>query len=169
MIKTLLCALALSLALGACPALAETYVQPGVFSVSSPDGWPIADYLLMNECAPCVTVEMAYHADRAEFNLFSADPDAFQAYTSALLSRFYALGGEYLGVLYSRDSNIPFVVLRATDASGTFYYAETMARGWAIGLRCYAYNDATFTAYRALTGDEYRLFEQMIVSFSPIR
>ena len=163
-----ICAVALCLALALSPALAETYVQPGVFSITGPDGWSVADSLLMNESAPCVSIEMGYYPEQADFNLFSADADAFQDYANRLLVRYADRSGQYLGVVYSTDSSIPFII-GASDASGPFLYAETMARGWAIGLRCYAYQDATFTTYRALTDTEKAQFEQMLLTFTPIR
>ena len=111
--------MALCLALALSPALAETYVQPGVFSITGPDGWSVADSLLMNESAPCVSIEMGYYPEQADFNLFSADADAFQDYANRLLVRYADRSGQYLGVVYSTDSSIPFILIGASDASAS--------------------------------------------------
>ena len=179
-IAVILLALAL-LAAMACPALGEAAntFSTAYYTLTLPEGWTIETSDLdkeenseelgalydPNDPGMVLEAGLIYYKDLDDITLWNADENTMQAYIDAILSDFEEDNPEYVTTLNA--GAIPFIVIRAEDDDGPYYYIDTMTNGYAVVFYAYcASSDSDATL--PLTDADWAQIEQILSTFQPV-
>ena len=172
--------LAAALVLSAAAALADVTFENAYYTLNLPDGWEIdttdadtdaaggSGYLGMLYAPDAIGLTIdAYviaNEDLAGQTLRDADAETVQAYADALIEDYAGNWPESLGTVQA--GGVPFVVIRATDDTGEFLYAETVIDGRVIEFIAYISGEDG-TLFYSLTGEAAEQFKSILATFVP--
>ena len=163
-------------------ALTNTHLYGDFFAIQYPASWSVGpdsssdteDYryggLLYSPEDTGFNVDIHLYNGGSEWEGFSlADQDmsvteAFDEMCIETTSYNYVTR-EYV---YTTSMGIPFVIYDAEDQYGPMFAAETVVDGWFVTIYGFAYDDGTFTDCRPLTDEDYRLFIDIVNTYTPI-
>ena len=182
--KSILVLIALLFAASVLTAAAEgALFTTQYFTVEIPEGWetdmnaqdddpgddtvPLGVFGDMSrEIGLISEANLAYYEDLKDFSLWNSDPDQLQAYADAVMEDLKEDKPEYLGIVMA--GNIPFVLLKATDAEEEYEYlwAETITNGNSIQFCAYV-NDIDGEQTFPVTEEYTEQFKTILATFKP--
>ena len=165
----------------ACPAekAGGQVFETQYFTMQLPEDWTIdtrelekeedmemLGYLFGPEDADWVLESaIMYYKDLKDIALWNSDEEEMQDYIDAVLEDFKDEEPEYLKTVMA--GQIPFVLIRAVDDDGPYYYADTMTNGYAIVFYAYiARNDLDRTLEP--TEEQMQQLEEILLTFAPV-
>lgn len=184
--KMLILSLALLLILFCAPAHADTFSVEGLMKITFPDGWIVVDkaddeennetfqniaFLYEDKVdGLCMDVYTNFYKDWEDFTLSKCTDAEFDNYIDVIIDDYEEHDPMYLYSIDGKANGIPyvFVVFDMTDELGPYYFAETMASGWALTMSVYAFTDENYDTCRPLTDADTEVFLDILRTFEPL-